>query len=209
MTEKQTIVLNGNKNKILAYSQERFLKDGFYKLSIDEIARELGMSKSTLYRYFPTKLDLVNESVKHLAQKIHGEISGIISSDDNAVEKFVNVITRLVKNITRFTDKFMRDLQYHAPGVWEEIDDMRKKIMFKNISSIIIQGQKEDLIIRYPPEIIITMIVGAIRSVVNPQFLTTTKFSYNEAVSQTFEILLNGILTPKGRKILKQLKLRK
>jgi AcrR family transcriptional regulator len=209
MTDKQIPNLYDDKNKILAYSQERFLKEGFYRLSVEEIARELGMSKSTLYKYFPTKHDLVNESIKNLALKINGEISGIINSDGNAVEKFVMVITQLVKNITRFTDKFMSDLQHHAPTVWEEVDEMRKKIMFKNISSIIIQGQEEELIIKYPPEIIITIIVGALRSVVNPQFLTSSKFSYNEAVARTFEILLNGILSAKGKKILKQLKLPK
>lgn len=207
MTEQQIIF--DDRNKILAYSQNRFFKEGFYKLSVDEIARELGMSKSTLYKYFPSKLALVSESIKLLASKIHTEISSIINSDGNAVEKFVAVMTRLLQNITRFTDKFMSDLQHHAPHIWEEVDEIRKKIMFTNISSIILQGQKEGLIINYPPEIIITMIVGALRSVVNPGFLTSTKFSYNDAVGYTFKILLNGILTDKGKKILKQLNLPK
>ena len=101
----------------------------------------------------------------------------------------------------------MSDLQNHAPQIWQKIDETRKILLYENISKIILQGQKEDLIKKYPPALIITLITGAIRQVVNPNFLISAKFSYNDAVKYTFKIILGGILTDKGKLILKNIKL--
>ncbi len=198
-----------DKEKILSFAQQVFFKDGFYKISMDEIARELSMSKSTLYKHFPSKVELVNEAIHLLVSDVKQKVSGAILMDANAVEKFVLVINVLTETITKFSDKWMNDLQNHAPQIWIKVDEARKKMMYENISKIILQGQKEGLIKDYPPEIIITLITGAMRNVVNPQFLTSIRYSYNDAVQYAFKILLSGILTEKGAEIINHLKLHK
>lgn len=194
--------LYDDRTKILFFAQDKFFRDGFYKISMDEIARELQMSKSTLYKHFPSKTDIVRESILSLASGVRENITSIIASEKNAVEKFLSIIKILTETITRFSDKWMSDLQHHAPDVWIQIDTLRKKLMYENISKIIIQGQKEGSIHKYPPEIIITTFTGAIRAVVNPQFLINVRMSYNDAVQYSFKILLNGMLTEKGKNIL-------
>lgn len=197
--------LYDDRTKILYYAQDRFFRDGFYKISMDEIARELQMSKSTLYKHFPSKTDIVRESILNLASGVREKITLIIASEKNAVEKFLAIIKILTGTITRFSDKWMSDLQHHAPDVWIQIDTIRKKLLYENISKIIMQGQNEGLIHKYPPEIIITTFTGAIRAVVNPQFLTNVRISYNDAAQYTFKILLNGMLTEKGKNILNKI----
>ncbi len=201
---KLSTLTTGDREKILTYTQGRFFKEGFQKISMDEIARELSMSKSTLYKYFPSKQDIVSESIKLLVTDVKQKISDIICTQNNAVEKFIEIIRLLTKIITKFSDKWMSDLQLHAPNIWFELDETRKVLMYVNISKIIVQGQKEELIKKYPPEIVITLITGAIRNIVNPQFLISTSFSYDEAVQYAFKILLGGILTEKGNVILKK-----
>ncbi len=195
------------KLKILNYAQERFFREGFYKISMDELSKELGISKSTLYKNFPSKMDLLQDTILLLISTVKSKIIASINSDKNAVEKFVLVIQVLTATITRFTDKFMSDLEHHAPHIWVTVDETRKKMLYEHISKIIVQGQKEQLIKDYPPEIIITLITGAIRGIVNPQFLIATSFSYNDAVHYAFKILLNGIFTKKGQTIFNKIKL--
>ncbi|MCC6865704.1 MAG: TetR/AcrR family transcriptional regulator [Ignavibacteria bacterium] len=196
-----------DKLKVLKYSQDRFFSEGFHKITMDEISKELGMSKSTLYKYFPSKFDLLEETITLLVNSVKNKITILINNNENAVEKFIEVISTLTATITKFSDKFMSDLQHHAPQIWQKVDETRKLLLYKNISLIILQGQQEKLIKEYPPELIITLITGAIRQVVNPNFLISAKFSYNDAVHYSFKILLNGILTDKGKVILKKFKL--
>ncbi|MBP0483144.1 TetR/AcrR family transcriptional regulator [Sagittula salina] len=42
-------------DQVIAGAQEVFLRDGFEGASVDDIAREAGVSKATLYSYFPDK----------------------------------------------------------------------------------------------------------------------------------------------------------
>jgi len=206
-TKKKTNPIPEDKLKVLSYAQERFFKEGFYKITMDEISKELSMSKSTLYKHFPSKMEVLEEAIFLLVSSVKGRISAAIASSDNAVDKFVTVIRVLTATITKFSDKFMSDLQHHAPHIWLRVDETRKKLLYENISKIIIQGQKEKLIHEYPPELIITLITGGIRGVVNPQFLIATRFSYDDAIHYAFKILLNGILTEKGQVIFNKIKL--
>jgi hypothetical protein len=43
--------------------------------------------------------------------------------------------------------------------------------------------------------------LAAVRAVVNPTFIMNNKFSFKEAMEYTFKIILNGILTDKGKEI--------
>ncbi|MEW2512806.1 TetR/AcrR family transcriptional regulator [Streptomyces sp. NPDC046870] len=44
---------------IIEAAAQRFLAPGFAQVSMDDLARELGMSKKTIYRYFPDKRSLL------------------------------------------------------------------------------------------------------------------------------------------------------
>ncbi|HEY3250891.1 MAG TPA: TetR/AcrR family transcriptional regulator [Ignavibacteria bacterium] len=194
------------KLRILLYARERFFKEGFAKITVDEIARELEMSKSTLYKYFKNKDELIQQTIISVIHEVSARVKMILEADSNAIEKFRGLIAILTRNIIRFTDKFLHDMQVHTPHIWEEIDEIRKRLMNENISKIIRQGQKEKLFIDYPPEIIINLIIGAMRNIVNPQFLLYNRFSIDQAAKTGFSILINGILTEKGKKVYKQLK---
>jgi hypothetical protein len=91
--------------------------------------------------------------------------------------------------------------------LWEKVDEIRKKMMYRNISRIIRQGQREKLFEDYPAELIVTVFVSSLRGVVSPQFLLNVSFTNREALRYTLEILLKGILTEKGTSVFKTIKL--
>ncbi|MHA6264061.1 TetR/AcrR family transcriptional regulator [Arenibacterium sp. CAU 1754] len=64
MNDTSTIVRTGRKfDQVLAGAREVFLADGFEGASVDDIARAAGVSKATLYSYFPDKRLLFMEVV--------------------------------------------------------------------------------------------------------------------------------------------------
>jgi AcrR family transcriptional regulator len=48
---------------ILRVAEDSFLHYGFKKTGVDAIANRLGISKKTIYKFFPTKVDLLNAVV--------------------------------------------------------------------------------------------------------------------------------------------------
>jgi AcrR family transcriptional regulator len=102
------------KLKVILYARERFFSEGFAKITVDEIVAELGMSKSTLYKNFLSKDALVEESVLSVVHEIMARVKLVLDSDSNAIEKFRGMIVILTRNIMRFTEKFIRDMQINA-----------------------------------------------------------------------------------------------
>lgn len=65
MTAKPQVIVRGRKfDQVLEGARTIFLRDGFERASVDDIAREAGVSKATLYAYFPDKRLLFLEIAK-------------------------------------------------------------------------------------------------------------------------------------------------
>ncbi len=193
------------RTKILIHTQSRYLKEGFYKISMDNLAIDLRKSKKTIYKYFPTKENLVEEVVRFTMNIVSEKIDAIISSDSDVINKITGITETLGFFITQFSEKWLSDIKIHMPAIWEKIDNFRTKKIYTVFSKIIEQGKKEDIFLDKPNEIVITIFVASLRAIVNPEFLYHNKFSYKEAMYIAFEILFNGILTDKGKKLLKKL----
>ncbi|PSL18960.1 TetR/AcrR family transcriptional regulator [Shimia abyssi] len=62
MNESSPIIRKGRKfDQVLESARELFLQHGFEGIGVDEIARKAGVSKATLYAYFPDKRHLFME----------------------------------------------------------------------------------------------------------------------------------------------------
>lgn len=193
-------VINNEKEKILEYSLNKFLKEGFYKTSMDTVATELHMSKKTIYKHFPTKELLVTAIVDRFTSTVSSHIESVIRTETNSLTKAFRLFEIMGSVAMKLSDTWVKDIRIHMPKLWEKIDEFRTKRANAVLGSIIKQGQEEGMIINKPSELIIHLFVNAIRSIVNPDFLFYQKFNYSEAFNHTFEILFNGILTPKGKK---------
>ena len=59
-----------------------FVANGFAATSIDEIARRAGVSKGTVYLYFPTKEALFQEMVRAEFLPLFDRLSGLVTADE-------------------------------------------------------------------------------------------------------------------------------
>jgi len=198
--------MNDDKVKILKAASDIFFSRGFYKIPVDDIASLLKMSKKTIYKHFPTKENLVRE-VAYLFIKTHSSnIAEIINHDYNSVEKLFYIFQYLGNMLININDKWFSDIQSQAPEIWNEIEAFRSRFMTQNISRIIEQGKKEKYIVNHPSLIIINVFISSIRGIINPAFITNNKMPAFKALESTLDILMNGILTAKGKNLMKKLK---
>ena len=191
----------GDQNKIVELTEEKFFRDGFYKTTMDEIASELKMSKKTIYKFFPSKEDLVMAITKYFMEGMKNKIVPALNSDKNAIEKLAELNTILAKASEKVSPKRMDEIRNHFPTLWTEIDSFRTKMMFGNITKVIDQGKAEGLFIDYPTPIIMNTLIYSIRAIVNPEFILNNNFSISEAALFVFKVVIGGIVTEKGRKI--------
>lgn len=189
-----------DQNKIVELTEEKFFRDGFYKTTMEEIASELRMSKKTIYKFFPSKDDLIHSIAKFFMNRMKSKILPALQSDKNAIEKLGDLINILAKASDKISAARMEELKRHYPSIWNEIDNFRTEMMFGNITKVIDQGKKEGLFVDYPTNIIMNVLVASVRSIVNPDFIMNNNYSIIEAARYAFRIVISGILTDKGKK---------
>lgn len=192
--------------KILNYSCLKFHKEGFYKSTMDELASELCVSKKTIYKYFPSKEKLLEEICNNTSKNISNDLEIIIEGKENVVVKFVKLLNMHNKFSMNISDKWIKDLTVHAPVLKKSIDEMKNKNINKVMERLLEQGKKEKLIENYPTPIIILTFITTLMSVMNHDFLINNKFTVQNVFKITYEMLLNGILTDKGKKDFKKAK---
>jgi AcrR family transcriptional regulator len=187
------------KEKIMEYAHSRFVAEGFFRTTMDELANELGISKKTIYKYFPSKEKLVEEIAESIINQTTCDMKDVIDAETDVVSKFVKILDVYNSKIIRCSEKWYRDLQLHAPHIWKRIEKVRSEKIYDSLGKLIKQGKREGLIEGYPPEIVITSFIAMVRSVMNPEFVSQNKFTMKEAFEYSFEMLLNGILTTQGK----------
>lgn len=195
-----------DRTKILNHSRKRFHSEGFYKISMDEIAKELHVSKKTIYKHFASKEILLQEICSDTSCIIKEKIEEIIDGSEDVVVKFVRLLNMHSNMTMNISDKWIRDLTIHAPEIKKGIDEMKNDQVNKVFTKLLEQGKRERLIENYPTPIIIASFNSSLKEVVKHEFLINNKFSILNAFKITYEMLLNGILTKSGKEKFKKTK---
>jgi len=81
--------MNEEKEKIISFASQKFIREGFYKTTMDEIASEMRMSKKTIYKNFSSKEELVKAVAKNFFDENVSKIDEVLKIQCNAVEKLV------------------------------------------------------------------------------------------------------------------------
>ena len=62
------------KEKIIIYSITEFLEKGSFKTTMDELAKGLKISKKTIYKFFPSKVILLEKMLNYFQEKVKTEL---------------------------------------------------------------------------------------------------------------------------------------
>ena len=187
--------------RTVAAAQTLFLQRGFLRVTSDDIAGELGISKATLYKAFTSKEEILKAVVRGILGEIASRVESLIRDDSlGFVEKMVALFTYLGTRLAQFGPILVRDLQRSAPEVWKEIDDFRRDKIFKNFRTILEAGRleghfREDVDI----ELLLQMFVSLMREFVNPAALLRSGRTPAAAFESVIKVFFQGILTDKGR----------
>jgi len=194
------------KERILSFAEKKFSQNGFYKTTMDELAKELKISKKTIYKHFSSKDALVSEIIDYITENIQHKVAKLVSKKATSAEKLYLMSVFVTKRINQISEKWLDDLRVYRPELWTKIEKFREKTIINNLDKIITQGKKEKLIVDKPNKIILMVIISSVQAIVNPNFILNNNFSAKQAAGITLEIVFTGILTKQGRKLFKNFK---
>ncbi|MDD5406348.1 MAG: TetR/AcrR family transcriptional regulator [Sulfurovaceae bacterium] len=100
------------KESIIKAALALFSLNGFYKTTIPDIARRLGMSAGNIYNYFPSKDILAQEIIKYTSEILGHEIQKINLQTDltthQKIKKIVEVYFNMATQKPEMIEYFLR-----------------------------------------------------------------------------------------------------
>ena len=187
------------KEKILFFTHAKFITEGFYKTTMDEIAKDLQISKKTIYKHFDSKETLLEEVCNMRIAYMTEKIDDIIDTNEDSVTKFLKIINLHKSLMMNCSNLWFKDLQVHAPGCLTKINEVREIKLMNILTRLVEQGKKEKSVTHVPTQILITAMLGAVDSVTRSEFILNAKYSFHDVIRITAEIFFNGILTDSGK----------
>ncbi|MCI0707993.1 MAG: TetR/AcrR family transcriptional regulator [Ignavibacteriae bacterium] len=189
------------KERILQAAGEKFFSQGFSKVTVDEIASEIGMSKKTIYKFFPSKEDIMRAVAHFMMRRVERQVGNIVSSDkpfEQKLTEFLSVIGSIVGRTGRA--QMMLDMKKHAPELWKEIESFRREQLLTKVQ-VMFQQAKQEGVFRpdLNTDIFMLMFVTCVEGIINPYTLSEQSFSAGEAFQSIFKVLFNGALTDDAR----------
>lgn len=201
-TEKsETMQDQDVKQRIMLETRALFFRYGFSKVTMDEAAEALGMSKKTLYRHFPSKEDLLEEITTAHMEECDSSLKAICQRQDiPPLEKLKLVMTYITNIFSQMSDSLMHDLRRHAPEIWKRVEDHRQKHIESDFGSLIKEGRQKGMFRKDVDERLFIMIYsGVVRDILNPEVLSGLPLKPSQVYDAICKVLFEGLLTDKAR----------
>ena len=103
MEEKESVILENVRNIFMRY--------GIKSVTMDDISRELKISKKTLYKFVVDKPELVAKVMQEKCSCDQKDISDIVKKSKNAIDELMNVTQYVGKTVKEIHPSIHYDLE--------------------------------------------------------------------------------------------------
>lgn len=188
--------------KILKTSLDLFFKYGIKHITMDDIARELGMSKKTIYQFFREKDDLVNQLCVVELQDHQCQFDEVNTLAKDPVHEAILISDKIRQMVQHINPMFFLDLQKFYPAAFQKYQTFKENYAYATILDNVRRGMEQGLYREdLDPEF-----VGRLRLAHIDMLMFGNYFSYDKiSLAKTHDLLLDvfifGICNLKGHKL--------
>ena len=103
-------------NKILDASLKVFARFGYKKATVEDIARQAGMTKGNLYLYVKNKRDMYEKTITHALLRWQAKVSEDVAKKDDVEDMFVTMCTKAFEYLAQDND--LRTVLMNDPAIF-------------------------------------------------------------------------------------------
>ncbi|MCG1035117.1 TetR/AcrR family transcriptional regulator [Polaribacter sargassicola] len=144
------------KAELLKYSITKFSQHGGKHVTLDDLAKELSISKKTIYSLFKNKEDLITSGVESLINNYKKDIHKIISTHTDTILCVMLIYKAGFEYLKYLKPSFLFSLQKYYPKADLLFNNFIEELSYKVIYNLLIKAKKEKNI---RPEVNIELII--------------------------------------------------
>jgi AcrR family transcriptional regulator len=190
---------------ILEKAEHLFMRYGVKSVSMDDVAREMGISKKTLYQYFSTKEELIIETLQYNQKCELTTIGAIRAKASNALEEMVEIARMIIRQLQQMSPSLIFDLKKYHPEAWKVMEAMERTHIYGILRENLENGIKQGLYrSEFNPDILARIYLTSINVVIDDQLFPPETYPTDQVFREYIHHYLRGIVSPTGAQFLEK-----
>ena len=172
-------------------------------MTMDDIAKENGISKRTLYEHFSDKSDLLEQSINYFYKQMMEEAVKIEESSNDILDLLFKLHDTQSDVVINLKINFFKELKrYHFP-IYKNAYKKFSEYHQKKIMEYLTRGQKEGFLLEnLDKDLICGIIIEISNMIEGSEIFTKYRHSRRELFRSVIILYFRGISTPKGIEII-------
>lgn len=193
------------KERILAEAERLFWKYGIRSVTMEDIAKELGISKKTIYQHFPDKEQILYQVIQHKTSRSQSEMECMVIDAANPIEEILSVLNMMQKNADQISPNLLMDIKRYYPQAFSLFRQYKEGQIMRSILENIQKGVVEELYrADINPAILARLRVEQIELAFNHDLFPSDQYSMHDVQSELIHHFVRGMLTEKGFEVYNQ-----
>ncbi len=194
------------KKNIILKATELFMKLGFKSVTMDDIAKEMGISKKTIYTHFNNKETIIGVVTDHVFETVCHDIDAICDLNQNPIQELYAIKKRVMQYMQKEKASPTYQLQKYYPTTYNNIKQRQFSYMQQCVVKNLHRGLEQDLYRKnIEVQFVARIYFNGITGIKEESLFPHTMFEGETLYEMYLEYHLRGIVTPKGRNILNKL----
>ena len=187
------------RDKILHNATDMFLNLGFKSVTMDDIARNSGVSKKTIYAHFSNKTDLVEAVTNYLFDSVCTGIDLIHEQQKNPIIELFEIKKFVMQHLKDEKSSPQYQLQKYYPKIYATLRQKQFEVMQESIKENLSRGMEMEL---YRPSLetdfIARIYFHGMVGIKDKDLFPLHNYSMSTLMNYYLEYHLRGICTEKG-----------
>jgi TetR/AcrR family transcriptional regulator, cholesterol catabolism regulator len=196
--------MDSKKMELLEKCASVFLRLGIKSITMDDLARELGISKKTIYKYFKDKNELIY-SIMQMKVELDCQVVAICNvNSSNAIEELLSVSEFIMEQLKNVTPTVFYDLKKYHPEAWQLMEEHKWQFVRNLIKENIDRGIKEGIYRDDIDALILSaQYVNSTDLMMDTKIFSWPQYKFQEVYLQLITHHLYGLCNTSGREYLK------
>ncbi|PHI18255.1 hypothetical protein CEQ90_18900 [Lewinellaceae bacterium SD302] len=185
---------------IIAVAEQLYMRYGIKSVSMDDVARELGISKKTLYKYVANKHELVERTMQCNGEKDMAVLERSAAESSDAIDEYLRNSRYFISEMRKISPSVFYDLKKYYPKIWDQQMVLHAEYFVEDLSRNIERGIREGLYRDdINPKVIARIYAQTVMAIADSSIFPAQKLSIDRIIHQHALYHLNGIVSEAGR----------
>ena len=192
-------------NQILSEGFASVSKSGVRAFTVDAFSKHISMSKKTIYKFFPTKENLINSIVSFVYQQLNDFHNKVMKEENNPCVQFIKIMEYNCEFVGKTNVNRLAELKTLYPRIWKRTQSFwldQEDNFYTILKSAQEKGYASNKNVDMKAASVIY--INVINNTFQPEFFIKNNLPLKETIHGFVNVVAKGLFNDKGMVAIKK-----